>query len=125
MTLHSVWNALQPYIGELLAAMIIAFAAKLHLDWSKYQTKIKEILDAIISEVADVENQKTPKPLSGWEKKAAVSNRVLQKFADKGCPWWSEKKLKTVIKTFGSVPAAVEKAFTIWNAAKGIKNLIK
>lgn len=125
--IHSLWHALQPYIGEMVAALIIALAAKLHLDWSKHKAKIQEILDAIINEIANVENKQAGSltPLPGREKKLMVSENIAQRFADQNQPWWSGSKQRMVLKAFGSIPAAVEKAFTLWSAARGIKTLLK
>ena len=128
--LLAVWSALHPYIGEIIAALIIALAAKLHLDWSKHKAKIQAILDAIIDEIANVENEeKTKAPeiplLTGSQKKDRVVQNICTNFLDEDQPWWSSKKRSMIVKIFGSIPAAVEKAFTLWSAAKGMKMLIK
>jgi hypothetical protein len=128
---HAIWHALQPYIGELLVTLVIALAAKLHLDWSKHKAKIQSIIDAVISEIADIdESNKNSKKigegiLDGVEKKAVIVNQIAARFDDPHQPWWSSGKKKAVLKAFGSIPALVEKAFTVWSSARSIKAAFK
>lgn len=109
-----------PACITLIATIIAAIVYKVF----KINMDFKDIITAIMDEVAKRHNIAKPGD-TGLVKKTEVCAEIARKFADPTEKWWSQGKKKLLLSRLGSIPAAVEKAWTIWSAARSIRNFIK
>ena len=109
-----------PACISLIATIIAAIVYRVF----KINMDFNDIITAIMNEVATRNNAEIAGD-TGVMKKVDVVTEINRKFADPEEKWWTQKKKNLILKRIGSIPAAVEKAWTMWSAASALKKIFK